>query len=228
MATLSALIILAGCEKESSHEPRLRLEFETVKTGTMLTPLKAMDGELVFNSGTIVFESVEFEAEAENDLMEMEFERDGDVVLNFATGETTPDISYITIPAGTYEEVEIELELKDDGAEPAIVLEGVYTDLEGTDHQIRLEFNSGETFEVEIEGTIVFEADVTFLAQVTIDPAAWFLGVSDQDFTSASKDDSDVIVISSTSNTAIYDVVANGLELASEVEFGDDDDDDDK
>lgn len=223
-AALSALIILAGCEKEGSQEPRLGLEFETVKTGTMLTPTKAMDGELIFSSGTINFEYVEFEAESENDLMEMEFERDGDVVLDFATGETTPDISYIIIPAGTYEEIEIEMGLKDDGAGPSIVLEGVYTDLEGTDHMVRFEYNSDETFEVEMEGTLVFEADVTFIAQVTIDPASWFMGVSNQDFISAVKNDSDVIVISSASNRDIYDIVVNGFELASDVEFNDDDD----
>ncbi|MCA1758116.1 MAG: hypothetical protein LC649_11730 [Bacteroidales bacterium] len=196
-------------------------------TGSMMTPLKGMDGELVFTSGTIMFEGVEFEAESEGDTMEVEFERDGDVMLDFATGVTTPDISYITIPAGTYEEIDIEMELKDDGDTPAIVLEGVYTDLAGTDHLVRFEYNSGETFEVELEGSIVFAEDVSFTAQVTIDPASWFTGVSDQDFTSAVKNDSDVIVISSTSNTNIYGVVANGLELASEVEFNNDDDDDD-
>ncbi|MDT8401313.1 MAG: hypothetical protein RQ743_06440 [Bacteroidales bacterium] len=118
------------------------------------------------------------------------------------------------------------MELKDDGPTPAIVMEGVYTDLEGTDHQIRFEYNSDATFEVELEGYIVFEADVSFIAQVTIDPAFWFLGVSDDDITSADKDEDQVIVISSTSNISIYNMVADGLELATEVEFELDDDND--
>jgi len=226
-SAMAALLILAGCEKESNNEPRLELEFVTVKSGNVLNQAKAMDGELMFSSGSIMFDEVEFEAEQGDDLLEIEFERDGDVELDFATGNTNPDISNITIPAGTYEEVEVELGLKDDGAMPSIVMEGVYTDLEGTEHQVRFEHNSDETFEVELEGSIVFEADASFIAQVTIDPASWFNGTNDQDFTSATKNMDGVIVISSSSNTSIYDMVVSALEMAGEVEYDYDDDDDD-
>lgn len=226
LGAMAALVILAGCEKESDNEPRLGLEFITVKSGNVLGELKAMNGEMVFNSGTITFEDVEFEAESGDDLVEIEFERDDDVELDFETGNTNPDISYIEIPAGTYEEIEIELGLKDDGSLPSIMLEGTYTDLEGTEHMILFEHNSDETFEVELEGNIVFEANVSFIAQVTIDPASWFDGVSNQDFISATKNNDDIIVISSSSNTTLYNKVVNGFELATEVEFEDDDDDD--
>lgn len=220
IAALAAIIILGGCEKDNTEGPRLGLEFEAVKSGTFLTDQsKALNGELVINSGTILFESVEFEAESENELVEIEFELEGDVLFDFETVETTPDISSIVVPAGTYEEIEIELEIKNGGDTPSIVMEGVYTDQEGTEHPLRFEFNADQAFEVEMEGSIVFEADVSFIALVTIDPASWFSELTDHDMTSATKNEDNIIVISSTSNTSIYNTVSAGLELASEVEF---------
>ena len=217
---LTAIIILGGCEKDNTEGPRLGLEFQAVKSGTFLPDQsKALNGELIINSGTILFGSVEFEAESESDLMEIEFELDGDVVFDFETVETTPDISYIAVPAGTYEEIEIEMEIKDGGDTPSIVMEGVYTDREGTEHPLRFEFNADQAFEVEMEGSIVFEADVSFIALVTIDPASWFREVTDNDMTIATKNEDNVIVISSTSNISIYNTVSAGLELASDLEF---------
>ncbi|MDT8401312.1 MAG: hypothetical protein RQ743_06435 [Bacteroidales bacterium] len=69
LIALAAIIILSGCEKESNQGPRLGLEFETVKTGLMLAALKSTNGELVFTSGAIHFEDVEFEAESEDGLV---------------------------------------------------------------------------------------------------------------------------------------------------------------
>lgn len=220
ITALAAIIIFGGCEKDNTEGPGLGLEFEAVKSGTMLNAQsKALNGELVINSGTILFESVEFEAESENELVEIEFELDGDVIFDFETVETTPDISSIVVPAGTYEEIEIELEIKDGVDTPSIVMEGIYTDQEGTKHPFRFEYNADQEFEVEMEGSIIFEADVSFIALVTIDPGSWFSEVTDHDMTSATKNEDNIIVISSTSNTSFYDTVTAGLELASEVEF---------
>ncbi|MEE4214700.1 MAG: hypothetical protein V2I34_06510 [Bacteroidales bacterium] len=220
IAALASIFILGGCEKDKTEGPSLGVEFEAVKIGTFLSDQsKALNGELVINSGTILFESVEFEAESENELVEIEFELEGDVLFDFETVETTPDISSIAVPAGTYEEIEIELEIKDGGDTPSIVMEGVYTDQESTEHPFRFEYNADQTFEVEMEGSIVFEADVSFIALVTIDPASWFSEVTDNDMTSATKNEDNLIVISSTSNVSIYNTVSAGLELASEVEF---------
>jgi hypothetical protein len=56
----------------------------------------------------------------------------------------------------TYQEVSVELELLDETDESSVVLEGTYTSPDNTATPIRFEFKSGETFEVEREGTVVF------------------------------------------------------------------------
>ena len=57
------------------------------------------------------------------------------------------------------------------------------------------------------------------MAQVTFDPNAWFLEVESEQLASATKNAEGVIVISETQNTNIFDVVADGLDLATEVEI---------
>lgn len=73
------------------------------------------------------FNKLEFEAESENDLLEIEFELKQNTLIDFAFGITTPDISFITIPAGTYNEVEVEIELREDSEEPASPFWHIYS-----------------------------------------------------------------------------------------------------
>lgn len=57
------------------------------------------------------------------------------------------------------------------------------------------------------------------IAEVTFDPIVWFSGVSTDMLEQADKNNDGVIVISETSNTDIFDMVADGLDLATEIEI---------
>ena len=102
---------------------------------------------LQFTSGTIRLRQIQFQAETdEGDSIEVDLEQIVDI--DFATGATTPDLSDLVFPIGTYAEVEVELELQDENNNPSVVIEGTFTDANDETHPIRFEFNSGETFEV--------------------------------------------------------------------------------
>jgi len=223
---LAAIIITSisftGCQKDTNDVPQIGLKFNTVTTPIPLNGgLKSSQQvkELQFTSGFITLREVEFEVETDNDSIEIEFELELNTQIDFATGETDPDISFVEIPAGTYNEMEVEIELQDEGDSPAMVLNGTYVDAEGVSHPVRFEYNSGETFEVEKEGTITFATNESVLAQVTFDPTVWFAEVSNEQLSQATKDNDGVIVISSTQNPNIFNVVADGLDLATEVEL---------
>lgn len=191
------------------------------------TKQSSTTGTVSFAEGYIAIRKLEFEAESENDLVEIEFELEQNTLIDFATGITTPDIKFITIPAGTYNEVEVEIELREDSEEPAILLFGTYIAPDGVEHSLRFEFNSEKSFEVEREGEIILAENEVAIAQITFDPFLWFAVVTDEDFADATKDADGSIVINSTQNTEIHDKVVEMLELASEVEIEDEDDDDD-
>lgn len=225
ISKLFALAIIGGLaacsEDDSSEQPALRLNFNSVTSSFDLQAKTSFlnPGTFVFDEGTIRLSEIEYEAETDNDSTSVDFELEGNVVIDFATGIPTPDIRAITIPEGTYEDVSIEVELADETGNPAIVLNGLYTSPDSMEHPIRFEFNSDEEFEVEREGTIVFAENQSAIAEITFDPSVWFAGVTDQDMANASKNTNGVIVISEDQNTAIFDSVEEGLELATELEI---------
>ncbi len=172
---------------------------------------------LEFTSGTIRLREIQFEAEVDDeDSVEVNIEQIVDI--DFATGATTPDLSALVFPIGTYREIEVELELQDENNDPSVVIEGTFTDANSQEHPIRFEFNSGETFEVRKEGQIIIGEGASVLAEVTFDPGVWFAEVTTEELSAAVKKEG-VIVISETSNPEIFDIVADGLDLATEVEI---------
>ena len=210
---------LASCDSgDDLTNATVNLSFSG-NTSTITVPGgRAEANSLEFTSGTIRLRQIQFEAEAEGgDSIEVEIEQIIDI--DFATGATTPDLSDLVFPIGTYDEMRLELELQDENRIPSVVIEGTFTDAEDQAHPIRFEFNSGETFEVEKEGRVVFEAGTQVLAEVTFDPGVWFAGVTMEELSAATKNNDGVIVISETSNAEIFDIVADGLDLATEVEI---------
>jgi len=221
-ALIASGFAFTSCEEDKQSDPQIDLKFNTVQTPiTLNSDLKSSEQtkELSFSSGTITLREVQFEVETDEDSVEVNFNLEAITEIDFATGETNPDISYAKIPAGTYNAMEVEIELQDEGDAPSVILNGTFVDVEGVSHDIRFEFNSGETFEVEKEGKITFETNQTALAQVTIDPTAWFAEVTAAQLSSATKNDNGIIVISSTQNTDIFDIAADGLDMATEVEI---------
>lgn len=198
------------------NKSQVNLSFNTVQTSTQVNA-RTLANTLTFTSGFITLREIQFEGETDTDSVEVNLEQE--IKIDFATGLTTPDISALAFQPGTYREIEVEMELQDNGDQPAIVLNGTFTDADGQEHPIRFEFNSGETFEVEKEGTFTFAENESVVTQITFNPNVWFAEVSAEQLSLASKNSEGIIVISSTENTNIFDTAADGLDLATEVEM---------
>lgn len=211
-------VTVMSCSNDEANQARVNLKFTPDNSVSSISAARLQSNSLEFTSGYIKLRSVQFEAEAdETDSIEVDWEQL--VVIDFATGTTNPDISSLVFPLGTYTAIEVELELLDENNVPSVVIEGTFTDNSNQTHPIRFEFNSGETFEVEKEGTIVFAEDASVLAEVKFDPATWFLGVTSENLEGAIKNENGVIVISENSNSSIFEIVADGLDMATEVEI---------
>jgi hypothetical protein len=217
IALVTLPFFLQSCSDDEVSQAHVQLDFNPVNTSQSISTGRVKANSLEFTDGSIKITEIQFEAETDTDSIEVNWQQN--VVIDFATGQTTPDLSALTFPKGTYREVEVEIELLDENNEPSIVVNGTFTDSNNNTHPIRFEFNSGETFEVEKEGTITFGEGERVLAQVTFNPGAWFIEVSSAQLEAATKDSSGVIVISSTQNTTIYNTVADGLDVATEVEM---------
>ncbi|WOK07215.1 hypothetical protein RT717_01090 [Imperialibacter roseus] len=220
-AVMMLAVTLASCggdDDNVSSNPTISMSFKGNSSSINVPEGRVMANALQFTSGTIRLRQIQFQAETEaGDSIEVDLEQIVDI--DFATGTTTPDLSNLVFPVGIYTEIEVELELQDEDNNPSVVIEGTFTDADDKAHPIRFEFNSGETFEVEKEGRIVFGEGANVLAEVTFDPGVWFAGVTTEELSMATKNNAGVIVISETSNEEIFDIVADGLDLATEIEI---------
>lgn len=235
ISVLSISLSTISCSKDSvsAEQPQVGVAFNTVTSGVTTQAINpnfqkaAATGTFSFSSGHIAIERLEFEVEAENDSIEVEFDLKQNTLIDFASGTSTPDINAITIAAGIYEEVEVEIELNDHYSEPAIVLNGLFLESDGTQHPVRFEYNTDKTFEVEREGLIEFSEAQTAVTEITINPVLWFAGVTQEHLMNANKNIDGVVVISKDQNPEIFEIVADGLKLASDVKVEDDEDDED-
>ena len=134
------------------------------------------------------------------------------------TGISTPSLDDITIPAGTYTDVYLGIELRDEDSQPSVIMEGTYTHSNSTVIPIRFEFNSGEVFEAETSQQVVVNENETALSKIVFDPQVWFSVVSTNALDNASLTDG-VIIISETKNEAIFDLVADRLDVSTESTF---------
>ncbi|SMO87411.1 hypothetical protein [Gracilimonas mengyeensis] len=219
---VGTLTIFSACSSssDSGDSPTIDINFSTNTSTSSLSKAssQSLANSLTFSSGTITLTQIQFEVENDGgDSVEVNIEQI--VNIDFATGETSPDLSDLELPVGTFVESRVELELRDEDNTPSVVIEGTFEDSNNQSHPIRFEFNSGETFEVEREGTVTFDSGMNVIAEVTFDPIVWFAGVSIDMLEEATKNNNGVIVISETSNSDIFDIVADGLDLATEIEI---------
>lgn len=214
---LVIVLAFSACNDENAvNDPNLGLVFLTgANSGTTQ---RVAANSLNFTEGTIRLKEVKFEYETANDSIEYEFDLDQMVLLDYATGETTPDISSINIPAGTYEEVEFEFDLEPLDSEPAIVIEGTF-EYNGQSTPVRFEFNYEDTFELSYEGSVTLNADITAVAQIEINANAWFANITDAELAVAELDSEGVMVISKDVNSDLFDIASDGLELATDVKI---------
>ncbi|MFO7656995.1 MAG: hypothetical protein R6W78_08000 [Bacteroidales bacterium] len=219
LAIFSLFVIgLISCEKEEIiNNPTFQLKFITVTSETNLKSTSA--NSIQFSTGYIILENIEFQLESDTDSLEMAFEIDAFITIDFASGVMTPDLSTIEIVSGYYTELELEFELWDQTEQPSIYLEGTWTDANGTPRPIKLIMPLGQTFSLEIEGEFMVQENSAMTAYITIDPNVWFMGEAGELLPSATANEDDIIVISPDHNYNIYDIIKDAIDEFSEVEI---------
>lgn len=215
VAILIAGLLITGCEKENDN-PNGSISFKVNTTSSNTINLKstAAANDLVFNSGTITIREVVFDGDTDTLSVSRTIEQIA--YVDYATGDVSPEI-VIEVPAGDYTSVNLGVELQDENSEPSVVIEGTYTNSSGEVIPIRFEFNSGEVFEATAP-TVSIEAGADLFGKVTFDAASWFSTVSSSDLDEATLTDGKIIV-SSTSNSDIFDIVADKLDVDTQAIF---------
>lgn len=211
---IGGFILVSSCQKDEEQSSGIKLQFDINKEVVSYRS----PGDLQFTDGFITIAEVVFDGDKVGG-ESVSISHEAIVVYDFGTGESTPENDVINIPPGNYNDIYLGIELLDENDNPALVLEGTYEkEADGQVYPLRFEFNSGEVFEAEASSGSV-TPNTPAIAKITFDPHEWFAGVSFNRLENASVNNDGVIVISETSNSAIFDLVADGLDLSTEAVF---------
>lgn len=173
--------------------------------------------DLSFDAGYIRLSEIEFEGEKTNG-DEIEYEVEQLIKIDLATGLATPTLNPIMIPAGEYEELELEVQGAEDGT--IVFLEGSFTDSSLNIVPLQLDIQESFSLEIEYENYSI-DSTLSFGALFIVDPSYWFANINQQELQQADKDSNGVVIIAPNSNPVLYDKVTADLSDGIEWEWDD-------
>ena len=217
---LSVLVFTSCSDDDNDIASGASMELSIImNTTSTSTATKAMNANsLVFNTGSVIIREIVFDGElvTGDSTQSVSITHAQIATINLVTGNATPAVE-VEIPVGTYRWVNLGIEIQDENDIPSVVAEGTYTNADGIETPVRFEFNSGEVFEAEApEHT--FQDGTNAVAEIDFSPAVWFSTITSTQLDNATRTDG-VIVVSESSNSAIFDIVADGLDNATQATF---------
>jgi hypothetical protein len=235
METLKILAVLAlatgmmvtSCKKETSSPAKsptsLGVKLQaTNKSFTLLKSALATTPSFTWDTSYIVVSKIEFEAEKREsemarDSSEVHFEWDGPKKIDlFSLTSVVGDISLLS---GVYHEISLKISaLKADaGSSPVFYLSGTYTNSVDSVIPIAVIVNENFEFKVKKEGSSL-DATSDYTSLINLNLTLLMSGITSTDLNSATRTNGKII-ISSTSNAALYSKINTNLSTCAESEI---------
>lgn len=170
------LVTFGACS--DSNQTGIKLNAK-VETETQLQKANSLADTVVITEAKFRFDEVEFESDVDS----IEFER-GPLVLSLNLGGELTEIGLADVPAGFYEELEFEIDARDDDEElpndPDLIgpnNEDYSLVIKGTINGEQFTFASVEDFEIELEFNPPVEVNDSEEVSVTLafNASSWFL-----------------------------------------------------
>lgn len=226
---LGAVLVLSSCSKDNATikagDGKLSYRVKptnftgsvsSTASGSGLVVGLNSNSSLTWTSGNMNVSEIDFEAQKNNAKVEYELKQP----VSFDLFNLSPILGSITIPEGTYDEVELKLELKKSATSNIpLTLKGTYTNDSGA--KIPVEFYFNEEFEVEVEAeNVVISGNNDYFALINVQLNKFLTNVSSASLNGATKTNG-VIVISSTSNPELYTKLKANLKAFADCDFED-------
>ena len=143
----------------------------------------------------------------------------GTFEVDVLAGTSSPALPDITLSAGTWESLNLGVEIDDDvSGRSAIELEAKFYGEAPEPTVMVYSLNSGEVFEIEPGSPVNFPTGATIDIPKIFHPSRWFPTV---DLNGADVNDEGVIVLSLTSNSTLHRVVSDALDASTQNVFTD-------
>ncbi len=219
------VIAAVSCSKNNSPKPTSKLSYQ-FKVTTAIAPLSATahtgsmsnmsvvstPANITWQSGYATVSSISFDGQNENEgdnNQEDNFTEPSPFKVNLFSSNTL--LGNIDIANGTYQNVNIKLELKQTAADSALYLTGTYTSLLGTTTPVTLALDGkDENFEILVKAkNIAVTGNQNVIEFLNLHLDTLLAGITTADMDAATLTNG-AIVINSTINADIYNkILAN-------------------
>lgn len=210
---VAALLLLASCSKDDNGG---QLSYQLKTKNPNATVSRTSGGSVTWTSGSAYADKIEFEAEKDDD---NEVEYESRVARRIDLFAPVSQLGNISLPPGRYEEIEIEVDLAPSVTDTAFILRGSFTNNIGYTVPVVFYINELLEFKAEAEDiSIGSAADITALT--TLDLSQLTTGITESMLSSATLTNG-ILVISATSNAALYSVILSNINNIDDVELDD-------
>lgn len=203
------ILFLIGCKKDN-EQSGVNFNVSTIGKSTTVGRLSGTTGTINWTSGYASANEIEFEAEDAN--TEVKYKSIASQRIDLFASLST--LGFVSIPPGTYEEVEFEIHLSPTPTTSALELRGLYNTT-----PIVFRINTPLEIEAEFEDVTITQSNSS-TALISLNLALLTQGISDAALTGATLTNGEII-ISSNSNTALYNIMINNFSQIDDVEFDD-------
>lgn len=204
-----AVLFFGSCKKSSSDtETASGMQFQlAVSNPTVVVGKIEGPGTVAWTSGSAYATMVKLEAKQNASQVEFKTTIPTQVDL-FAPVAAT--LGNVTLPAGTYTEVEFKISLSQNGSAPALELNGNYTNASSQVIPVSFSLSSPIILKAE-QSNVTITSNSNFSALTTLNLAFVSAGITQAMLNSATVTNGKII-ISASSNSNLYNIILNNLQ----------------
>lgn len=200
----TAIYMLSSCNKEATGPSSIQFQMKaTNPSGTLAARTNAATIE--WKAGTATPSLVKFEAK--QGTIEVEYSSTAAQQVNLFT-ITRSTFGNIILPEGTYTEIELKIQLNGSASAPAMELNGNYNNGTG---DVPVAFRVTTPLLVKAEKNNVLITGGAFTAVTELNLSLYTTGIT-QTMMNAATRTAGTIVISSTSNANLYNIIVNNID----------------
>ncbi len=211
-AVFISVLIFVSCKKSSTGTSSFKYKLATTNRSNVVG--KTESGNVTWTSGYASANQVKFEAKNSSNV-EVEYKSSTAQHIDLFSSLASV-LGTITLPAGTYTEIEFKAELAPSGSDAAFELNGTFTSGAVTTPVV---FTVNSAIEIKTErNNVVITDGASYSAIANLNMAMLTQGITEAMLNSATRT-SGKILISSSSNSGLYAIMLANLDNCDEVEF---------
>jgi hypothetical protein len=211
---LSGLFLFSACKKDSGGSSQSSFKYKLTTTNRSTVVNRLETGNVTWTSGYGSANQVKFEAKNSSGT-QVEYKTSVSQKIDLFASVATI-LGTITLPAGTYTEIEFKGELAPNAPDAALELNGTFTSGATTTPVV---FSVASPVEIKTErNNVVISDNASYTALTTFDLSKLTTGITEAMLNSATKT-SGKIIISASSNTNLFNIMLANLDNCDEVGF---------